>query len=224
MRCHLFVVILEAHALLDRPRKPGKAHVELIRKKLADRAYTSVPEMVDVIGVVAFRLDTKLQNIFYDCSEIVTGENRIVLFVTVGIEALDQTVPSDISEIIALRIEKHALKEITGGLNVRRITRPEQRVNAVKGLFIVRTRITPERILNNSGIFDTIEFEDLKFGIFQIVEDFNMIFGEDFGGINKYFTVSGSTTCSMQYMSSSTWPMGFLAVSKKSFQISAFVL
>jgi len=106
------------HLLLDGALHAHEADAELVLEQLADGAHPAVAQVVDVVG----RADAhgQLQLVVEDVDEILLGERAlgqgdVPVQLQVGLE------PAHLGQIVAFRIEEHALEHARGDLEGRGI-------------------------------------------------------------------------------------------------------
>src|SRR5690606_33146129 len=67
-------------------------------------------------------------------------------------QALVDLVAADAPEIVALRIEEDALERDARRLQVRRLARPQQRVDRAQGVLFAARRILPQRVAEERAL------------------------------------------------------------------------
>src|SRR3989449_1317145 len=140
-----FGIVVDAHPLLDEPRHARETDRELVRDQLAHRAHPAVAEVVDVVGVAAPL--PQLDQVADDRDEVVLREDRVVLG-DVHLEALVDLVAPHPAQVVALGVEEEPLQRLPRGLEVRRFTRPQQRVDLLQRLRLGVGRVLEQRVLD----------------------------------------------------------------------------
>ena len=130
---------LTRRAIRERPDR------ELIRDQLADRPDPPVAEVIDVVGVAAPVV--QIDQVADDRDEVLFGEDGVVR-VDLQAEPVVDLVPADPPEIVPLRVEEQPLELGPGGVEIRRVAGPQQRVDLLQRLGLAGRRILEQRVLD----------------------------------------------------------------------------
>src|SRR5690606_8292209 len=117
-----------------RPLHADQTDAELILEELADGADAAVAEMVDVVDVAD--ITAQLQQVADRVVEVLRVERAAIeRSLVLGAVQLDVELHApDAREVVLARIEEHALEELRGGLEGRRIAGPQLAVDLDQGL------------------------------------------------------------------------------------------
>src|SRR2546426_6707490 len=119
--------------------------------------FRSVAEVVDVVGVAA--PFPQLDQVADDRDEVLFREDRVVLRDR-ELESLIDLVAAHPSQVVALGMEEQPLEGLAGGLEVRRLTRPQQRVDLLQRLGLGPRRVLEQRVLDEGRLAPARRQED----------------------------------------------------------------
>ena len=138
--------LVHRHLFLDRALHADQADAELVLEQLADRADAAVAEVIDVVH----RADAlaQLQQVLDGGDEILwiehalveRGRVRVVVQLDVELHA------ADAREVVLARVEEHALEQLGGGVERRRIAGTQLAVD-----FDQRFVLRLDRVLAQGG-------------------------------------------------------------------------
>jgi len=127
-----FVRILQAHALLNGALELEKTLAHFLGSQLIDGSQTTIAQVIDIVNVPFAA--AQLEHVFQAIDQILRAEGHD-RFRHVLIEFAIDAEPANASEPIAIFIEELFLEERFGFVNLRRIARPEPRVNLHQRVF-----------------------------------------------------------------------------------------
>src|SRR5256886_16073956 len=105
----------------------------------------AVAEVVDVVRVAASL--PQLDQVADDRDEVVLGEDRVVLR-DVDLEPLVDLVAAHPPQVVPLGVEEQPLERLPRRLEVRRLARPQQRVDLLQRLGLRVRRVLEQRVLD----------------------------------------------------------------------------
>src|SRR6185295_15973688 len=109
---------MDRHLFLDGPLHSLQTNAELVFEQLTDRAYTSIPKVIDIVRLVLRRVLTHLQDVPNHLEEIIRRQQRVIDAFKFRLAHLDVELEStDTREVKLARIEEHRLKQTVSGLH-----------------------------------------------------------------------------------------------------------
>ena len=150
---HLLRIAVDRHALADETGHAREAHGELVRDKLADRANSPVAEVVDVVRVATALV--QLDQVAEDRHEVrrrqhalvFSGQREVEEAIDLS-EALVDLVAPHAPQVVPLGVEEKTVERRSSGLQIRRLTRPHQRVDGLESRCLAVGRILGKRVLD----------------------------------------------------------------------------
>src|SRR5579864_2100257 len=121
--------LVDRHLFLDGALHAHQTDAKLVLQQLAYRAHAAVPQVIDVVHHAD--APAQLQQIADGGIEIVGRQRAVIQLGGIRpVEQLDVELhPAYAREIVFARVEEHALEQLRGGVERRRIARPQLAVN-----------------------------------------------------------------------------------------------
>src|SRR5262249_52246308 len=155
-RGHLLV---DAHLFLDRALHADQADAELVLEQLAHAAHPAVAQVVDVVDLlrVAPELEQEVDHRL-DVVQVqdLLGERARQPELGVQLQAAHPR------EVVLLRVEEHALEQVAGGLQGRRVPGPHAAVDLDQGLLGGLDRVLLDRQRQHGADLVPLRGEELE--------------------------------------------------------------
>ena len=181
---NLFRIGVDRHALFDQSRHARQPNRELIGDQLADRADTTVAQLIDIVHIAAAFM--QLDELTHDLDEVFLrehgGRHR-----GVEAQALIDLVPTDTTKVIALRREEQPLERLLGRFTVRRIARTEQRIDLFERFVLMLRRVLRQRVLDQRRLGATRRDKDVHLGGVGLADLLDHGVGEDRALFGHFF-------------------------------------
>ena len=136
--------VLSGHALTNHAFHAGQTHADLVLNQLAYGTQTTVTEVVDIVGLNrdfdTFRRGHNIlavvqaHKVFDGGSNILLGQNHLAGGISAQTQLAVDLVATDLSQVVALRLEEVVLQQSQRGLARRRLTRALLAVNLQQSL------------------------------------------------------------------------------------------
>ena len=150
------VRLLHAHALAYNTLHTGKADAELILDQFANRADTTVAEVVDVVYLNAFGAIMETHDVAHGCDDVFLRKRGGVVF-RIELKLLIDLVTANLCQVVALGVEEQAIKQRTSRVDRRGLARTETTIQLDKRLFLGSGRVAVEGADHHLGIAEDID-------------------------------------------------------------------
>src|SRR4051812_33211059 len=127
--------VLSGHPLADDALHAGEADPDLVLDQLTDGAQAAVAEVVDVVDAVVGLAGVQTHDVLDGGDDVVLGQ-RLRRLRDSDAELLVDLVPTDLGQVVALRVEEQVLQQRLRRLTRRRLARTKLAVDVEQGLVL----------------------------------------------------------------------------------------
>ena len=141
-------LLVDRHLLLDGPLHPHQPDAELVLQQLADGPHAAVPQVIDVVhpgGVLA-----QAEEVLQHQDEIVHRHHALIQR-EAGPQLRVHLEAADARQVVAVRVEEHAVEQRPGALERRRIARPQAPVDLDQRLLGRLHGVLAQRVGQDGG-------------------------------------------------------------------------
>ena len=178
-------VLVHGHLLLDGSLHADQADAELVLEKLTDGTHAAVAEVVDVVDAADVLL--QVQEVLDDAVEVLRGEGLLVDG-DFGVELDVELEATHRREVVALRVEEHAVEERACALERRRITGAHAAVDLDERVLGVLGGVLGERRRQDRAAEVPVREEELEVGDLTTAEALLEILGHRIVGLEDDLT------------------------------------